>query len=317
MVDILSDAKLSQQENEIAFTERVNRSRRQRLITLVAVYTVLILGAILAVLPFFWMISTSLMTLGETLNRRWLPAVPRFSNYTEAWTTAKFNLYFINSVIITTLTIAGLLVTSILSGYAFARIRFIGREVTFTLLLATLMIPQSVTMIPSYLLVTGNIDFLPPPLLTSEAPFIEFGVSWINQLPALTVPFMATAFAIFFLRQFFSQIPYELWDAARIDGSGHLRFLLQICLPIVRPAVMTLALLTFIGSWNAFLWPLIVTRDDTWRPLVVGLYNFQTDAGPEVHLLMAGAFITTIPLILLFVATQQTFIESVANSGIK
>lgn len=318
MADILSDANLSKQEEKAAaFSERVKRSRRERFITLAIIYTVLILGAILAILPFFWMISTSLMTLGETLNRRWLPATPRFGNYAEAWTTAKFNLYFMNSVIITTLTITGLLVTSILSGYAFARIRFVGREIIFTLLLATLMVPQSVTMIPSYLLVTGNIDSLPPPLLTGEFPFIEFGVSWINKLPALTVPFMATAFAIFFLRQFFAQIPYELWDAARIDGSGHLRFLVQICLPIVRPAVMTLALLTFISSWNAFLWPLIVTRNDDWRPLVVGLYNFQTDAGPEVHLLMAGAFITTVPLILLFMVTQRTFIESVASTGIK
>lgn len=316
MADILSNNPLAEAE-DAAFNARVNRSQRQRLILMTVVYTLLGISAFVAILPFFWMISTSLMTLGETLNKRWLPATPQFENYQEAWTTAKFNIYFFNSVIVTTVTIIGLITTSILSGYAFGRIRFIGREVMFTLLLATLMVPSSVTLIPQYLLVTGNIDFIPLPELVAQPPFLTFGGSWINQLPALTIPFMATAFAIFFLRQFFAQIPNELWDAARIDGSSHFRFLIQICLPIVRPAVMTLALLTFIASWNAFLWPLIVTRDDTWRPLVVGLYQFQTDAGPETNLLMAGAFITTIPLILVFLAAQRTFIESVANSGIK
>jgi ABC-type glycerol-3-phosphate transport system permease component len=131
------------------------------------------------------------------------------------------------------------------------------------------------------------------------------------------VPFLANAFSIFLLRQFFAQIPTELWEAARIDGSGHLRFLIQVCLPIVRPAVMTVALLTFIASWNAFLWPLIVTTTPDWRPLIVGLYNFQSDAGPETNLLMAGSFITILPILALYFMTQRTFTESVASTGIK
>ena len=153
-------------------------------------YLVLILGAVLAVIPFFWMISTSLMSLGETINRQWLPKTPQFINYVDAWTTARFERYFLNSVIVTLTTIAGLLTTSILAGYAFGRIKFFGRELLFTLLLSTMMIPESITMIPNFLMIRG--DILPLP-----------GGSWLNSLQALTVPFMANAFSIFLLRQFF------------------------------------------------------------------------------------------------------------------
>lgn len=281
----------------------------------IVLYGLLTLFALVALIPFLWMVTASLMTLGETLNRRWIPLVPQWENYAQAWRVAAFDQYFMNSVIITSVTIAGLLFTSILAGYAFARIQFYGRSLIFTLLLATLMIPETVTMIPNFLMVTGRI--LPLPQVGVNDQILSFGGSWMNSLPALTVPFMANAFSIFLLRQFFAQIPAELWDAARIDGSGHLRFLLQVCLPIVRPAVMTVALLTFIGSWNAFLWPLIVTTTPDWRPIIVGLYNFQSEAGPQINLLMAGSFITILPILILFFLTQRTFTESVASTGIK
>ncbi len=305
-------------ESAAAFDRRIARTRLVRRVGLVVLYVVLSFLAFVALLPFLWMISQSLMTLGETLNRRWVPSNPQFDNYIDAWNDARFSRYFWNSVIITTFTIAGLLFTTILSAYAFARINFAGRNTIFTLLLATLMIPELVIMIPNFLTITGNISFFPLPVINpSEPPIIKFGGSWFNLLPALTVPFMANAFSIFLMRQFFAQVPDELWDAARIDGAGHLRFLVQICLPIVRPALMTVALLTFIGSWNALIWPLIVTRTDEWRPLVVGLYNFQSDQGPQTHLLMAASFITTLPILFLYFMTQKTFTESVANTGIK
>ncbi|GAB4497261.1 MAG: carbohydrate ABC transporter permease [Anaerolineales bacterium] len=275
----------------------------------VLMYGVLILGAVLAILPFFWMISTSLMTLGETINRQWIPAVPQFSNYTTAWTEAKFAKYFLNSVIITGTTLFGLLTTSILAGYAFARIKFFGREFIFGVLLATMMIPESVTMIPNFLMVRGSI--IPLPGLP------EWKGSWLNQLPALTVPFMANAFSIFLLRQFFIKIPDDLWDAARIDGAGHVRFLLQIVLPISKAPIMTVLIFAFIGSWNAFLWPLLVTTKDTWRPLMVGLWGFVTEAGPETQLLMAGAVITLIPILILYFLTQKQFTEGIATTGLK
>lgn len=267
-------------------------------------YLILILGAVLAVLPFFWMVSNSLMTLGETINRRLLPAVPQIQNYLEAWEEANFAKYFWNSVVITFTTCTGLLISSILAGYAFGRIRFVGRDVIFAILLSTLMIPESVTVIPSLLIIRGSVIPLP-------------GGSWLNTLQALTVPFMANAFSIFLLRQFFAGIPNELWDAARIDGAGHLRFLGQIVLPISKAPIMTVLIFAFIGSWNAFMWPLLVTTRETWRPLMVGLWNFVTEAGPQTQLLMAGSVITIIPILILYFFTQKQFTEGIATTGLK
>ena len=267
-------------------------------------YLILILGSVVAILPFFWMISTSFMTLGETINRQWIPKVPQIANYITAWTEADFSRYFLNSVIITLTTIIGLLTTSILAGYAFARIHFFGRNFIFALLLSTMMIPESVTMIPNFLMIRG--DILPLP-----------GGSWLNSLQALTVPFMANAFSIFLLRQFFIKIPDDLWDAARMDGAGHLRFLIQVVLPISKAPILTVLIFAFIGSWNAFLWPLLVTTTATWRPLMVGLWTFVNEAGPQTHLLMAGAVITVIPILILYFLTQKQFTEGIATTGLK
>ena len=272
-------------------------------------YAILIFGSIAAIIPFFWMVSTSFMTLGETINRQWLPKAPQWINYIEAWNEAQFSKYFLNSVIITITTLIGLLITSILAGYAFGRIRFFGRDIIFSILLATMMIPESVTLIPNFLMVRG--DIIPLPGLP------DWGGSWLNRLPALTVPFMASVFSIFLLRQFFAQIPNELWDAARIDGAGHFRFLIRIVLPISKAPIMTVLIFGFIGSWNAFLWPLLVTTKPDWRPLMVGLWSFVTEAGPETQLLMAGAVITIIPILILYFFTQRQFTEGIATTGLK
>ena len=266
------------------------------------VYLALTIGALLSMTPFLVMISQSLMTLGETLTRQPWPASPQWVNYAEAWRDADFGRYFRNSVIITATVILGVVTTCTLAGYAFARIRFPGRNLLFTVLLATLMIPGTVTFIPGFLLVRGDI--------------VPWG-SWLNTLPALTVPFMSTAFIIFLFRQFFAQIPDELWDAARIDGAGHLRFLTTVVLPMSRPIVTTATLLTFVHAWNEFLWPLLVTTNPTWRPLAVGLANFIDEAGARTHLLMAGSVITIVPVLILYFFTQRQFTEGIATSGLK
>ncbi|MEZ4632035.1 MAG: carbohydrate ABC transporter permease [Deinococcales bacterium] len=268
-------------------------------------YLCLIIGAFFAILPFLWMISTSLMTLGETINRQVIPANPQWQNYVISWNEAKFSTYFLNSVVITAVTLTGLLITSVLAAYAFACISFPGRNLIFSLLLATLMIPETVTIIPQLLMIRGQVFPLP------------FGPSWMNSLQGLSVPFMASAFSIFLLRQFFATIPNDLWDAARIDGAGHLRFLIQIVLPMSRPVLMTVTLLGFIASWNAFLWPLLVTTTAKWRPLMVGLWTFITEAGAETHLLMAGAVITIVPVLIVFFLAQKHFTEGIATSGLK
>lgn len=268
----------------------------------IPLYLVLIVGTVLSVLPLLWMISTSFMSLGETIQRQLLPSMLRWENYQTAWGSGRFERYFVNSAVITSVTIFGMLVTSILAGYAFARIKFFARDTIFTLILATLMIPEVVTLIPNFMVIRGDV--------------IPWG-SWLNTLQALTVPFMASAFMIFLLRQFFAQISWELWDAARIDGAGHLRFLLQIVLPMSRAPVMTVGLLTFISAWNAFMWPLIVTTTDVWRPLMVGLYRFNQEEGPATHLIMAGSLITILPILILYFLTQKQFTNAFASQGLK
>lgn len=266
------------------------------------IYFILIVGALISLTPFLYMISTSFMTLGETINRALLPATPQWGNYAEAWNEARFVLYFRNSVIITAVVILGMLVTCTLAAYAFARIKFPGRSAIFMVLLATLMIPGTVTFIPNLLLIRGQI--------------IPWG-SWMNSLPALTVPFMASAFIIFLLRQFFISVPNELYDAAVIDGAGHMRFLTSVVLPMSKPVLMTATLLTFVTAWNEFLWPLLVTTTATWRPLGVGLYTFISEAGPQTHLLMAGTVITVVPVLVVYFFTQKQFTEGIATSGLK
>ena len=177
----------------------------------------------------------------------------------QAWVTAKFSEYIRNSVVLTAITIAGLVVISTLAAYAFARMEFPGRDAIFGLLLSTMMIPATVTMIPNFLTITGN-----NPLL----PFIK----WYDNWPALTIPFMAGFFNIFMLRQFFAQVPNELWDASQIDGAGHLRFLIQIVLPLSAPPLTTVVIFSFISSWNSLLWPLIATQRGV--RLVAGLGGF-------------------------------------------
>lgn len=266
-------------------------------------YAILIFGAVVSLLPFLWMISTSFMTLGEAQGLTLIPSQPQFENYLNAWDLGNFTEYFVNSVLITLITLAGEMTFSILAAYAFARIDFPGRNVLFGLLLATIMIPAMVIIIPNFLTVTW---------LGRIGP-----IAWLNNWPALTIPFMGSVFSIFLLRQFFSQIPDELFDAARIDGAGHLRFLLTVVIPLSWAPILVIVVLSFIGSWNSLAWPLLVTSSPEWRPISVGLLNFVDDAGQSTHLMMAGAVITIVPILILYFFTQKQFTESIARSGLK
>jgi len=269
----------------------------------VLTYLILSLGAVVAIVPFLWMMSASLMNLTEATGRAVLPRVAQWSNYQEAWTGANFRDFFTNSVIIAAITISGQVVFSTLAAYSFARVKFPGKNFLFTLMLATLMIPEAVTWIPNFITVTwfGRVGPIP----------------WINNWPALTIPFMTSAFSIFLLRQFFAQIPNELWDSAQIDGAGHLRFLLQIVIPLAKPALLTVILFSFIGSWNALAWPILVTTDPEWRPISYGLSSFLDEAGALVHLQMAGSVITILPIIILYLFVQKQFTEGIATTGLK
>ncbi len=267
------------------------------------IYFVLIVGAVVAIIPFLYTISSSLMTLTEANGRALLPSEPQWSNYIEAWTDASFGEYFWNSVIITALTVAGQLVFCTMAAYAFARMEFPGKNFLFTLMLSTLILPEAITWVPNFITVSW---------LGRVTP-----LQWINNWPALTIPFMASAFSIFLLRQFFRQIPEDLWDSARIDGAGHVRYLLTVVVPLSRAAMVTVILFSFIGSWNALAWPILVTTTPDWRPISYGLFAFLTEAGALTHLRMAGAVITILPLIIIYFFTQKQFTEGIATSGLK
>jgi ABC-type glycerol-3-phosphate transport system permease component len=266
-------------------------------------YAFLFLGAIIAIVPFLYTVSVSLMNLTEATGGAWLPRTPQWDNYVQAWQDANFSRYFFNSVKITAITVSGLLVFSTLAAYAFARMEFPGKGLLFALLLSTLMLPEAVTWVPNFITVSwlGKISPIP----------------WINNWPALTVPFMAGAFGVFLLRQFFQQIPSELWDSAQIDGAGHFRYLLTIIVPLSKAPIMTLALFGFIGSWNALAWPILVTTTPDWRPISYGLFAFLDEAGAQFHLQMAGAVITMVPILIIYFFTQRQFIEGIATSGLK
>lgn len=272
---------------------------RKKLIT----YLILFAGAFVSLIPFIWMISTSLMSLGEALGTAFFPSQLHFENYAEAWRRAQFSEYFINSILITLITLSGELTFSIFAAYAFARIEFPGRDLIFSIMLSTIMIPAMVLIIPNFLTVTwlGRIGPIP----------------WINNWPALTIPFMGSIFSIFLLKQFFAQVPDELFDAAQIDGAGHLRFLFQVVLPLSKAPLMVILVLSFIGTWNSLAWPMLVTNTPDWRPISVGLMNFVDEAGQLVNLTMAGAFITIIPILIIYFFTQKQFTDSIARSGLK
>lgn len=266
-------------------------------------YTVLGIGAVVSLIPFVWMVLASLMTLGESMGSTFIPSALHFENYAQAWQEAQFSHYLLNSVIITVVTLAGELTFSIMAAYAFARIKFPGRDVLFSLLLSSMMIPAVVTMIPNLLTVTW---------LGRIGPF-----PWIDNWPSLTIPFMGSVFSVFLLRQFFSQIPEDLFEAAKIDGAGHWRMLTRVALPLSTAPIMVITVLSFIGSWNALAWPLLVTNSPKWLPIAVGLYEFVSDQGSKVNLIMAGSMITIIPILVLYFFTQRQFTESIARSGLK
>ncbi|MEC8646283.1 MAG: carbohydrate ABC transporter permease [Candidatus Latescibacterota bacterium] len=268
-----------------------------------AIYAGLAIGAATAAFPFVWMLLASFMTRGETLRRVFAPESVQWNNYYLAWKEADFGLYFENSLLVAVLQVVGTLFFSLLAAYPLARMEFRGRDAIFAGILATLMIPETVTMVPNFLTITW---------LHRTTPF-----AWLNNWPALTIPFMASAFSIFLLRQFMRGVPNDLWEAARIDGAGHVRFLFQIMLPLCRAPLLTVGMFTFIGSWNSLAWPLLVTNTSDWRPISVGLQQFVSEAGAEVHLQMAGAMIATVPVLFTYFLIQKEFTEGISMSGLK
>ena len=262
-------------------------------------HAVLLASAAAMLLPYYLMVVTSLKPTVEVFTDpfTWIPSRLAWENYRDAWTHAPFARYLLNSVIISVAETLGVLVTSALAGYAFARMRFVGRELLFLLFLGTLMVPGEVQLVPNYITVTR--------------------LGWLNTYHALIVPWLASIFGIFFMRQFFATIPQELQDAATMDGASHLTFLTRVVVPLSRPAFITVALLSFLGSWNALTWPLIVTNTPQMRPIMVGLLAFSSEWGTQPRLLMAAATFSVVPVLALFFVLQRYFIAGIARAGMK
>jgi multiple sugar transport system permease protein len=248
--------------------------------------------------PLVWMVLLSISTEEEA--RRFPPGLPsgvHWQNYLRAWSEGPFGHWLLNSTIVAVSCVVGNLVFCSLAGYAFARIRFAGSRVLFIAVLATLMVPFQIVMLPT-LIVLRHLHM-------------------IDTLGALIAPNLATPFGVFLLRQFFTAIPKELEEAARIDGAGRLRTLVKVLLPLMGPILATLSILTFLSVWNDFLWPLIAVQSPGNMTIQLGLQNFQGAHLTNWPVLMAGTVTSQIPVLVLFVLAQRFFVRSIASSGFK
>lgn len=218
-------------------------------------------------------------------------------NFRRAMDAAPWGRYFFNSLFVATLSTLGTLITGTLAAYAFARVRFRGKGNVFAIVLGSLMIPGEVLLIPSFIFLAN--------------------AGWIDRYEALIIPWIASVFGIFMLRQFFMALPSDLFDAARIDGAGHLTMLRHVAIPLAVPALVTLGLFSFLGSWNALLWPLIMTNRQEMRTVQLGLQNFITEVGTDYGALMAASTLVIAPVIIGFLFVQRQFIQGIARAGLK
>lgn len=263
------------------------------------IYLLLTFGAFWMLLPFFWMVTSSLKTLAESIAvpPKWLPESVQFINYREAFLIAPFDTYFRNTIFVAvTNTVLTLLVTTI-AAFAFARLRFHGKSVLFSILLASIMVPGEMLIIQNYVTIAS--------------------IGWIDTFAALIVPWIASIFYIFLLRQHFLQIPEQLYYAARVDGCKDWKYLWRIMVPNSKNILITIAILNFVTSWNAFLWPLLVTNSDNRRVLTIGLTHFTDEAGSLLHLQMAASTFIVAPMVLLYILLRRYILEGVARGGIK
>ncbi len=274
---------------------RRGRIRRQWLI-----YTALVVAVAATMLPFVWMLLSSFKKQGEILRNPtgFWPANPTWSNYAKWFTELNIDKFFLNSLVVAVVTVLGNLVFCSMVGYALAKMEFPGRRVLFVLVMITLMTPGVVTFVPLFVLVS------------------KLGL--VNTYPALFLPFLTTPVGVFLMRQFMLGIPEPLIEAARLDGAGEIRIFARVVLPLCGPPLATLGILTFLGSWNNFLWPLVAAQSEDKYTLPVALSLFSTGQdATDYGLLLAGSVLVIAPIVFIFVCLQRFFIQSVAATGIK
>lgn len=260
----------------------------------------LAVGFVAVVTPFVWMILGSFKTQGELLKvpPTWWPQTPTLDNYRQLFSKESFPRYFFNSTLVAVCVTAGNVIFCSMVGYALAKLTFRGRKLVFTLVMGTLLIPGMVTFVPLFVLVAN--------------------LGLVDSYPGLILPFLVTPFGVFLMRQFIIGLPDELLDAGRVDGASELRIFRQIILPLCGPGVATLGILTFLGSWNNFLWPLVVAQTQEHYTLPVALALFSTGQNVTNYgLLLAGATVVVVPIVIVFLIFQRRFIEGIASTGIK
>ena len=266
-------------------------------------YAILLIVAGMMIVPFLWMVTTSLKAPGTEFAYppQILPTQLDFSNYQRLFANLPFGRYFVNTLVITVVTVVGQLIICSLAAYGFARLNFMGRDTIFVLYLTTMMIPFQITLIPLYLIIT------------------QFG--WVNTYQGLIVPGVSSAFGIFLLRQSFLNIPRDYQDAARIDGASEWTIFTRIFLPLNGPTLATLGVFAFMGTWTDLLWPLLIARSEEMRTLELGLAYFNARPNaflqPNWPLLMAGSVVVMLPVLIVYILAQRYFIRGIALSGVK
>jgi multiple sugar transport system permease protein len=271
----------------------------RRVIGGIALHAVVVLGALLALVPLAWMVAASFMPAGQAsdLPMRWLPDPPTAGNYAALFRRLSLARHIANSAVISLTATALSVLLNGMAGYAFAKLRFRGRDRLFQRLLLSLVIPAQVGMLPLFLLLKA--------------------MGLVNTYVGVIVPFMAGVFGIFMIRQYALGIPDDLLDAARVDGAGEFRIYWTVVLPVIRPILVTLAVFVFLSAWNDFMWPLIVLSDEAKYTLPVALASLSGEHVQDTELMMAGSVLTVLPVVILFIALQRAYMRGVMMGSVK
>jgi len=278
---------------------RTKRRAAFRAVTSLPWYVLLVASAAVILFPLYMTVVDSLQDVLKLLTYPpdlW-PRTPEWSNYREAMTDIPMRRYMLNSLIMATTITSGQLATSILAAYAFSFMRFPGRTPLFFIFLSTMMVPWEASIIPNYQIIQR--------------------LDWLDTYQGLTVPFLATAFGTFLLRQHFMTLPAELKDAADIDGYGNLRFLLFVVIPLSRAAIATLAVFSFLQAWNQYLWPLLVTNDPHMRTVQIGIASLQSEEIQRTNVVLAGTVIALLPMLFLVIAFQRFLVRGLTAGAVK
>lgn len=287
--------------NAVEVKDSLFGQKQTKLLMDLLVYVVLSIVGIIFIMPFAWMVANSFKDLRGIYKfpPEFIPEVWHFENYTEAWTATHFDIGFLNSALVAAAVVLGQVVTASLAGYSFARLRYPGRDKIFLLYISLMMVPFTVLLIPLYIQMRA------------------FG--WVSTLQAVIVPFLFTPWGTFMMRQFMVTIPRELEDAARIDGCGFFRTYWLIILPLTKPALATLAIFTFVNTWNSYQWPLIVLAKPKVKTLPLLLASFQNQSAMRTpwHLIMAASTFVVVPVLIAFVVGQKYYVRGIVTTGIK